>query len=116
MMRLPIQGLKARLTDNSIHVPGFTAGGAGGFFVWSPRPPARPPIALSANVYYEQTYSLAARSGCPIDWVHRRYFQFIRMLYWELVYPQTHPDHMHRCYAAMDLAMKLLSIYAIFDA
>ena len=72
MMRLPIQGLKDRLTDNSIHVPGFTAGGAGGFFVWSPRPPARPPIALSANVYYKQTYSLAARSGCPIDWVRRR--------------------------------------------
>jgi hypothetical protein len=70
-MRLPIQGLKDRLTDNSIHVPGFTAGGAGGFFVWSPRPPARPPIALSANVYYKQTYSLTARSGCPIVWVHR---------------------------------------------
>jgi len=35
MMSLPIQGRKAHLTDNSIHVQGVTAGGADGFSVWS---------------------------------------------------------------------------------
>jgi len=72
MMRLPIQGLKDRLTDNSIHVPGFTAGGAGGFFVWSPRPPARLPIPVSAIGYYNLTYSLTDPFFCPTDRVHRR--------------------------------------------
>ena len=70
-MRLPINRIKTHLPDNSIHVPGVTAGGAGGFSVWSPRPPARPPIAFSAIGYYNPAYSLTARSGCPIDWVHR---------------------------------------------
>jgi hypothetical protein len=72
MMRLPINRIKTHLPDNSIHVSGFTAGWAGGLSVWSPRPPARPPIAFSAIGYYNPAYSLTARSGCPTDWVHRR--------------------------------------------
>ena len=80
MMRLPIQGLKAHLTDNGIHVPGVTAGGAGGFSVWSPRPPARHPISVSVNGHYKQAYSLTARSGCPIDWVHRLSLSFRRVV------------------------------------
>ena len=79
MMRLPIQGLKTCLTDNGTHVSGVTAGGAGGFPVWSPRPPARLPISFSAIGYYNPAYSLTARSGCPTDWVHRRLTPQLRM-------------------------------------
>jgi hypothetical protein len=60
-----------KVPDNNPHVSGITAGGAGGFFVWSPRPPARLPIPVSAIGYYNPAYSLTARSGCPDDWVHR---------------------------------------------
>jgi hypothetical protein len=70
-MGLPIMGAENEMPDNDSHVPGVTAGWAGGFSVWSTRPPARPPIAFSAIGYYNPAYSLTARSGCPIDWVHR---------------------------------------------
>jgi hypothetical protein len=74
-----------RLSDSSIHIPGITAGGAGGFLVWSPRPPARLPISVSAIGYYKPIYSLAAPSGCPIDWVHRHQ--------WGI----GHPHHNMKC-------------------
>jgi hypothetical protein len=70
-MRLPVNGSKTHLPDNSPHVPSVTAGGTGGFLVWSPRPPARRPISFSAIGYDNPAYSLTARSGCPDDWVHR---------------------------------------------
>jgi len=71
-MFLPIKWFMAHLTDNSIHFPGVAAGWAGGFSVWSPRPPARHPISVSVNGHYKQAYSLTARSGCPVNRVHRR--------------------------------------------
>jgi hypothetical protein len=37
-MGLPIMGAENEMPDNDPHVPGVTAGGAGGFSVWSPRP------------------------------------------------------------------------------
>ena len=73
MMRLPTKGLKSHLTDSNNGIPSATAGGSGGFSVWSPRPPARLSISLSVNGYYKQAYSLTDRPGCPIDWVHRRF-------------------------------------------
>ena len=60
-----------KVPDNSPHVLGITAGGAGGFFVWSPRPPARLPIPVSAIGYYNLTYSLTDPFFCPTDRVHR---------------------------------------------
>jgi hypothetical protein len=72
MICLQINRIKTHLPDNSHKISGAIAGGAGGFSVWSPRPPARPPIAFSAIGYYNPAYSLTARSGCPDDWVHRR--------------------------------------------
>jgi hypothetical protein len=77
-MRLPIDGFQMHLADNSIHVLSVTAGGAGGFSVWSPRPPARPPISFSVIGYFNPAYSLTARAGCPIDWVHSPRFSEFR--------------------------------------
>jgi hypothetical protein len=71
VMGLPIMGAENEMPDNDPHVLCVTAGVAGGFSVWSPRPPARLPISLSAIGYYNPAYSLTARSGCPTDWVHR---------------------------------------------
>ena len=61
-----------KVPDNSPQVLGITAGGAGGFFVWSPRSPARLPIPVSAIGYYNPAYSLTDPFFCLTDRVHRR--------------------------------------------